>query len=566
MSLIGALNLGKQALAIQQAAIQTTGNNIANAGNADYTRQTTSTTPNRDQQLRAGLFVGTGLNLTAIQRQIDESLQTRLRAAVSEDQSGDVTQQWLSRVEAVFNELSNQDLSSHFSEFFNSWSELANKPQDIGLRQVVLQNGKDVAQYLQGLREQLGGLQGDAESRLSALTADANNLAQQIADVNGQIVLTEGGAGPANGLRDQRDALLRRLSELVDIKTVPQDSGVVNVYVGSEPLIIGTDNRGVSVKQESDGQTIHSTVTFKSNNGSMSLSAGQLGALDSVHDTIDGVVESIDELAGAMIFELNKLHSSGQGLEGLASVTSSNSVDDATVALNDPGSGLEFVPANGSFVVHVRSKATGLVTSTLIRVDLDGLNSNDTTLTSLAADLDAAPNVSASINAGKLAIAADSANVEISFSQDSSGALAALGINTFFTGSSARDIAVNQSLLDKPQLLAAARNGENGDNQTALAIAALERAALASLDGTSLMDGYQSVVNGVASSAASARSNAEGAKLVRETLENQREALSGVSLDEEAVNLMQQQRAFQGAARLIASINEMMQELVNLVR
>ena len=51
MSLIGALNVGMTALAIQQAAIQTTGNNIANAGNADYTRQTSNVSPNKDQQL-----------------------------------------------------------------------------------------------------------------------------------------------------------------------------------------------------------------------------------------------------------------------------------------------------------------------------------------------------------------------------------------------------------------------------------------------------------------------------------------------------------------------------------
>src|SRR5438876_6879257 len=105
MSLIGALNLGKSSLAIQQAAIQTTGNNISNAGNADYTRQVSTVAPSRDQQLRAGLFVGTGIDLVSIQRQIDESLEARLRSAVSDDQAADVTQQWLSRVEAVFNEL-----------------------------------------------------------------------------------------------------------------------------------------------------------------------------------------------------------------------------------------------------------------------------------------------------------------------------------------------------------------------------------------------------------------------------------------------------------------------------
>src|SRR5690606_20308301 len=113
----------------------------------------------------------------------------------------------------------------------------------------------------------------------------------------------------------------------------------------------------------------------------------------------------------------------------------------------------------------VKQKSTGLVTSTLVQVDLDGLNGDDTTLDSLRADLDGIADISAAISGGKLQLTADSSNVEISFSQDSSGALAALGINTFFTGSSARDTAVSSVLRERPTLLAAAKNGESGDNQ-----------------------------------------------------------------------------------------------------
>jgi len=223
MSLIGALNVGKSALAIQQAAIQTTGNNIANAGNADYTRQTSNTSPNKDQQIKPGTFVGTGINLDSIQRQIDEALQTRLRGSTSDSQSADTTQEWLSRVEATFNELSDQDLSSQLSTFFNGWSSLANKPQDIGLRQVVVQNGQSVAKFFQNLRQQLGSLQKDAGDRLKAVASDADNLAQQVADLNAQIVQSEGGTGgSANGLRDQRDAVLH-VSSFVDAVVSDRD-------------------------------------------------------------------------------------------------------------------------------------------------------------------------------------------------------------------------------------------------------------------------------------------------------------------------------------------------------
>src|SRR3954462_5368307 len=133
MSLLGALQAGKSALAVQQAALQVTGNNIANAGNADYTRQIATMAPALDQKIQAGMFIGTGVDLTGIKRQIDEALNARLRGSVSDNEAADTTQQWLGRGGARFNELGDQDLSTQMSTFFNSWSNLANKPQDVGL-------------------------------------------------------------------------------------------------------------------------------------------------------------------------------------------------------------------------------------------------------------------------------------------------------------------------------------------------------------------------------------------------------------------------------------------------
>jgi flagellar hook-associated protein 1 len=567
MSLIGALNVAKSSMAVQQAAIQVTGQNIANAGNADYARQTSNILSSPDQQIQPGVFIGTGVNLTEVQRQTDEALQSRLRGAISDDEGAKSMQEWLGRVESTFNELSDNDLSTQLSAFFNSWSNLANKPQDIGLRQVVIQNGDNVAKWLRNVRGQLANLQSNVADRMTGLSGDANSLAQQVADLNAQIVVAEGGSGgTANGLRDQRDAVLKQLSGMIDIKTINADNGVVNVYVGSEPLVIAAQNRGLSLRADSlDGQLVQ-TVTFKANGGEMKLSSGQLGALSHVNSQINDVIDNVDTLAGNLIFELNKLHASGQGLQGFGAITSSNSVDDPAAVLNSTNSGLKYVPTNGSFVVHVKNKTTGLVNSTLVQVDLDGLNNNDTTLNSLAGDIDAISGISASVNGGRLSINADSNDVEIGFSQDSSGVLAALGINNFYTGKDASDIAVSSAIMAQPALLAAAKNGQPADNQTARAIAAMESQPLTGLSSASLKDGYQSMINGVASSSASAKTNAQAADVVLQTLQAQRESLSGVSLDEEAVNLIRQQRAFQGAARLITAVNEMMDTVLNMIR
>lgn len=565
MSLTGALNIGRSALATHQAAIQVTGNNIANAGNAGYTRQVASISPSQDQQVAPGMFLGTGVNLDSVRRQIDEALEARIRGSASDSASADISEQWLGRVEAVFNELGDDDLSTRLSTFFASWSNLANKPQDMGQRQVVLQEGAAVATWFSDMRRQLAGLQQDADARLTALAKDADGLAQQVADLNGKIVTAEGGGGgEASGLRDQRDAALKKLSELIDVRTVTQDNGVVNVYVGSEPLVLSGDNRGVALEQAPVNGVMTATVTIKSTGGAIPVTSGQIGGLVQARQKIDGVISQVDGLAGNLILELNKLHASGQGLEGFSSATATNSAARTDVALNDPATGLPFAATNGSFVVHVRQKATGLVTSTLVQVDLDGSGAQ-TTLDSLRADLAGVPGVSATISAGKLNVSASSDAVELSFSQDSSGALTALGLNTFYTGRDARDIAVNATLQSRPAFLAAARNGEPGDNQTARAIAALESQPLSGLSGTSLKDGYQAMVNEVGVATNSSKTEAEASRVVKETLESQREALSGVSLDEEAVNLMRQQRAFQGAARLVAAVDEMMKTVLNMV-
>jgi flagellar hook-associated protein 1 FlgK len=566
MSLTGALLAGRSALAVSQAQLQVTGNNIANAGNADYTRQTAQVSTARDKQIRAGVFMGTGVQLDGIKRQIDEALEGRLRASISDSNSADTTQLWMGRVESIFNELGDQDLSTAMSTFFKSWSNLANKPQDASLRQIVLQNAETLSDGFVDLKTSFEGLRSDIADRLKALTNDANGLADQVAALNKQITVAEGGTGgQAGGLRDQRDAALKKLSELLDIRTIEQPNGAINVFVGSEPVVVNNTNRGLATKTETVNGKFNTSLVFADNNADVAAGGGQIGGLAAVRDTIDNTTAEFNSLAKNLIFEVNKLHSAGQGTHGLSSVTADNAVDDTSLTLTDPKANLKHAPTTGSFVVHVKEKATGLVTSTLVQIDLDGLAA-DTTLDSLATDLGSIAGLNVSTTAGKLSIQAASSAVEFSFSQDTSGTLAALGVNSFFTGSGAFDMGVNATLKANPALLAAAKNGEPADNQTALAIAGLETATLSSLSHGSLKETYQAMVNNVSVITAASASDAEASHVVQETLFNQREALSGVSMDEEAMNLMRQQRAFQGASRLINVVNDLMDQVMGLVR
>lgn len=568
MSLTATLNLARNGLSINQAAIQTVGNNISNVGNAGYTRQRADITSSPDMRLAPGLLVGTGSQLDGIRRQIDDALEGRLRNSLSDSEGHKTQDQWLSRVEAVFNELSDNDLSSQLSTFFNSWSDLANKPQDLGLRQVVLQSGTSVASWFRQMDGEFQALRNDMGETLKGVALEADDLADKIATLNTQIVAAEGGGlgGDANGLRDQRDVLLKDLSNLIEVRTIEQPNGVVNVYVGSDPLVFDGRSRGVTTVNETVDGKVVTKVVFRQNGAEINTESGKLGGLLKVRDALESTNERLNTLASSLSFELNKIHSAGQGLEGYSQVIGTTGVENTTVALTDRASGLKQIPGNGSFVIHVKDKASGLITSTMVDVDLDG-QATDTSLDSLIASIDAVDGVTAVNNGGRLQISADNAPAtEISFSQDSSGVLAALGINTFFTGADAGSLEVNAALKTRPQLLAAAKNGNSGDNQTARAIAELQTKAVASLNGSTLNGSYEAMVNTIATQASTASASAEASAVVLETLAAQREAVSGVSLDEEAINLMRYQRAFQGAARVVSVVDELMDTMLGLVR
>ncbi|MCH7946605.1 MAG: hypothetical protein IIC66_02295 [candidate division Zixibacteria bacterium] len=233
--------------------------------------------------------------------------------------------------------------------------------------------------------------------------------------------------------------------------------------------------------------------------------------------------------------------------------------------MNDPNTELGFAPVHGSFRIHLTQKSTGLRVTTSISIDLDGINvATDTTLNSLAADINAVANVSAVVDAdGRLRITSDSNDFEFTFSDDTSGVLAALGLNTYFTGSDSTNIAVNSRLNDV-DLLAVAQNHIPGDNGNALVLVALRNQPLDSLGGESLTELWSRHVEELAIKVDQANSQVRSTTLVRETLESQRQSFSGVNADEEAIDLLIYQRMFQASARFLSIVDEMIDQILSL--
>ncbi|MHC4079152.1 MAG: FlgK family flagellar hook-associated protein, partial [Planctomycetota bacterium] len=149
---------------------------------------------------------------------------------------------------------------------------------------------------------------------------------------------------------------------------------------------------------------------------------------------------------------------------------------------------------------------------------------------------------------------------------DTSDVLVALGLNSFFLGSTAADLRINSELEGSPSLFAGALSGSASDPSNLERMLELRELALSDLDSNSLENYYNNVVADVGFEAGGAETILEAEDQLLGALEAERQSISGVNLDEEMINLVQYQQAFQAASRLINVINEMTTALVNLGR
>ena len=563
MSLNGALQVGRSAINASQAAITVAGNNMANAATPGYHRQRVGIMPGRPEAIGNGQFVGTGVQLGSVTRQIDIALQARLRSAIGEQAGAAIDQQFLSAIEMLQNELTDADISSQLSAFFNSWSELANNPTDSGMRSLVLQQGESLAGGLRQLREEYTVVREEIDRGLGVSIERADGLLDEIAQLNLQISQTEQGAGQANTLRDQRDVLVDQLSELVNVTTIEQSNGAVDVLVGSIPVVLAGQSRGLELSVESTDGVLEASVRVAADGSVLNVDNGTIGALMRQRDeTVDPAIAQLDEFAHQLIHQVNRAHSQGQGMTGWTSVLGSTQLTDTSAALSTDASGVPFEMENGSFMISVVDAETGARSSYLIAVDPDTMSMDDLVNTINTETAGAGVVASVSID-GALQLEAPT-GYELQFSEDSSGVLSALGVNTFFTGSDGFDIGVSEAISADPSLLGAGGEYILGSNTTAMAIASLQDKSFDSLGGRSLRESWQAGVSELAVRTSAANTRLQGASLVRESLEAQSQAVSGVSLDEEAIDLMSYQRQFQAAARFISVVDETLQSLMSI--
>lgn len=239
MSSSGLMNIGVRAMMADNAALQVTSNNIANANVAGYSRQQAVLATSQGQYTGSGYF-GKGVDVVDVTRSANAFLTTQLQQTQSASAMYDARSTQLQQLQNAF-PTGSQDLSASMGNFLSAVSDMANAPADSSARQVVLARASDVAGLFSSTAAQVTSMQAGVVNSLKTSVDSVNGLTAQIASLNQQISAVNGLGAKPNSLLDQRDALINQLSKFVQVSTVPASDGSLGVFVaGGQQLVLGS--------------------------------------------------------------------------------------------------------------------------------------------------------------------------------------------------------------------------------------------------------------------------------------------------------------------------------------
>ncbi|WP_029898427.1 flagellar hook-associated protein FlgK [Desulfohalovibrio reitneri] len=334
-------------------------------------------------------------------------------------------------------------------------------------------------------------------------------------------------------------------------------------------------------RDTSSAENITPQLRFNGTENERRLTGGSLtGYFNFRDDYIGRYRDKLDTLAETLVWETNRLHSQGAGLEHFEAATGTYSVNSNTTALGSDSSGLDYRSrlSSGSAMMHVYDKTTGNIASSA-SLNFSGNGAFDPSTHSLEDVRDAINNtfsgsLSASIVNHELKIEAED-GYEFEFGQDTTGLYAALGLNSFFQGSSARDMSMNPNAVENMAHINSGHvNGAGeanpGDNTTAQGIAGLSTSKVtistlhAGTVNESMGSFYNSLVAEVGADTDNAEFNFTYQKALSDDLDQRQQEVSGVNLDQEMSELIKFQHSYTAAAKLITTADQMLQTLLGL--
>lgn len=322
--LTGALNIAKNSLLAFQLATQVIGHNISNVNNENYSRQKIieGTYPPSPSPVGP---IGTGVRVEYIQRFFDVFLERNLNLKYTDFGLFKAEEEGLTILESLFNEVAQGvGFTETLKNFWKAWQTLATNPENLAARTQVLEYGKLIVELFKSKFQALKDLEAQIGLKLKTLVERINTIASQISQLNLQITAIESGNKKANDLRDQRDALIRELSQLVSIQYFETKEGAYNVILGKGYNIVNIDKVW---KLEISGTDLYwiDTQGNKVPLTSKEVGSGELGGwlrlLEQLSDKFNYEYVSGNkmtyDLTGKLVTEITKL--TDLGLSGFVS-------------------------------------------------------------------------------------------------------------------------------------------------------------------------------------------------------------------------------------------------------
>jgi flagellar hook-associated protein 1 FlgK len=566
-------------------------------------------------------LLGHSQNLTSLMQNMDADM------AQLQSQMDDFVSQNISEINGIMDEIAgiNLQISSHHIEGVNNantlFDERARLVRDLAqyIDVDVIDNGGSDFQVMTKSGHTL--VDGTETFTLAFETARATANLKSTSQFDGSIafegaedyeltidVINSGsvssGAGAATfrvSLDGGRSWVKDADGQIAEFYARPEDYkvsiGGVNVWFenATQDLSVG-DRFNITAKSgvywyENSSTSVNLTpqILQDGTDNTARITGGELGGYLNFRDHYLGRYrDKLDAFAESLIWEVNRLHSQGTGLTKLGEVVGTYSVNDTSLALGSNSSGLSMNDklSEGNLMVFVYDTSTGALASNASYGSLDFSGVNPPGSVNFDPDSHSLDDVvtafndsfgsflTAKVNNNRLHLEADS-GYQFAFGSDTSGLLAGLGINTFFTGDDADSIAMNSDVrVDFDRIAAGHVNGAGeanpGDNKTALAIADLQytdvsiRTDFESASTTTIGEYYNTLVSSVGADTANAEFSYKYQRSLADDLNQRQQQLAGVNLDEEMTNLIKYQHSYRAAAKLITTADQMLQTLLTL--
>ena len=306
MSAFSLMGLGSKAVSAAYAQLQSTGNNIANANIKGYSRQSAQLATASAENTGSG-YLGRGVLVTTIARAANMFMTQQVVATRSAAAADSVRRDRLSQLEKVFAG-GQAGLGHAATQIFNAFADLAAVPNDLAARQVVLARLEDFATLARSTSTQIENLQGSVSHDVVGAVSEVNALSGALAKLNVSIQKAGAQGHSPNDLLDQRDQLIQRLGEKLQLQVYVAADDTANLFVGSgQSLVVG----GAAYKMMAAADVDDPTRVR------MSIDQGGLSADMTIGDVGDGQIGGLlDFQGGALADARNRL---GQMVTGLAS-------------------------------------------------------------------------------------------------------------------------------------------------------------------------------------------------------------------------------------------------------